>query len=113
FPYTTLFRSLRNRVAVNAESFGGVRDAFLVSAKRFLNVELFEFFQSLVEHDVAVEHIFDDCFQAGAYLHLSPVLLSYEIYRVLNPTRPRANGGDGVFSNSVCRNPAATLAVLT
>jgi hypothetical protein len=62
---------------VDAEGFGGVRDAFLVSSKRFLYVKLFEFFESFVEHDVTVEHVFDDSFKAGAYLHLSPVLFNY------------------------------------
>jgi hypothetical protein len=25
--------------------------------------------QSFVEHDVSIEHLFDNCFQSGAYLH--------------------------------------------
>jgi len=68
--------ALGDGVAVDAERFGGVRNAFLVSGESFLNIELFEFFESFVEHDVTIEHIFYNCFKAGAYLHLSPVLLS-------------------------------------
>jgi hypothetical protein len=71
--------TLGDGVAVDAERFGGVRNAFLVPGEGFLNIELFEFFQSFVEHDVTIEHIFYDCFQAGAYLHLSPVLLSQKM----------------------------------
>jgi hypothetical protein len=68
--------ALGDSVAVNAEGFGGVRDSFLVPGERFLNIELFEFFQSFIQHDVTIKHVFYNCFQAGAYLHLSPVLLS-------------------------------------
>src|SRR6266850_417460 len=58
------------------ESVEGVWDAFLVSGKGFLNIKLLKFFQSLIKHDVAIKHIFYYGFQAGAYLHLFPVLLS-------------------------------------
>jgi hypothetical protein len=79
FPFLGAVRvnALGDCVAMDAERLGGVRNAFLVPGKRFLNIELFEFFESFIQHDVTVEHIFYHCFQAGAYLHLSPVLLSY------------------------------------
>jgi hypothetical protein len=63
-------------VAVDAERLGGVRNALLVPSEGFLNIELFELFQSFIQHDVTIKHIFYNCFKAGAYLHLSPVLLS-------------------------------------
>jgi hypothetical protein len=43
-----------NRVAMDAEGGGGVDDSPLVAAVRFLDVELFELFQSFIEADVAV-----------------------------------------------------------
>ena len=46
-----------------------VGDAFLVARIRFLNIKLLEFFQRFIKHDVPVEHVFNHCFQAGAYLH--------------------------------------------
>ncbi len=81
FPFLGAVRvyALRDCIAVNAESFGGVRNALLVPSERFLNIELFELFQSFVQHYVTIEHIFYDCFQAGAYLHLSPVLFGYQV----------------------------------
>ena len=47
-----------------------VCDSLLVARVRFLDVELLEFFERLIKHDVPVKHVFDYCFQAGAYLHL-------------------------------------------
>ena len=63
---------------MNAEGGGGVGDAFLISVVGFLDVELFEFFQSLVEQDLTIQHVVNYCFEAGAYLHLSLVLSGYE-----------------------------------
>ena len=62
--------ALRNRVAMNAEGGGGVRDAFLVSRVSFLNVKLLELIESFIQKDVTVEHVFDYGFEAGADLHL-------------------------------------------
>jgi len=61
--------SFGNCIAVDAESVGGVCDALSISRESFLNIELFEFCQSLVQHYPAIQHIIDHCFQAGAYLH--------------------------------------------
>jgi len=76
FPFLGAVRvyALRDCVAVNAERFGRVGNAFLVPSEGFLNIELFELFQSFIQHDVTIKHIFYHCFEAGAYLHLSPVL---------------------------------------
>jgi hypothetical protein len=60
----------RNCVAMNAECGGGVRNAFLVSRVGFLDIELFEFLKSFIEQNMAVEHVFDYGFEAGANLHL-------------------------------------------
>src|SRR5712692_3388325 len=54
---------------MDAERVGSIGDAFLVAGKCFLNIQLFELLQSFVEHDVTIEHLFDHCFQSGAYLH--------------------------------------------
>ena len=54
--------SLRNRVAMNAEGFGRVRNPFLVSGESFLNIELFKLVEGFIQKDVAVEHVFDYCF---------------------------------------------------
>jgi hypothetical protein len=62
---------------MNAEGVGGVGDAFLVSVVGFLDVELFEFFESFVEQDMTIQHVVNYCFEAGAYLHLSLVLSGY------------------------------------
>jgi hypothetical protein len=63
--------ALGDGVAVDAQSLGSVRNTLFVSRKGFLNVKLFEFFKSFVEHYVTVEHIFDHSFETGAYLHFS------------------------------------------
>lgn len=49
-------------VAMDSERFGGVRDALLVPEEGFLNVQLFEFLEGLIQKDVAVQHVFDNCF---------------------------------------------------
>jgi hypothetical protein len=54
--------SLRDRVAVDAEGFGGVGNALLVSVEGLLNVELFELGDGLIQCNVAVEHVVDYCF---------------------------------------------------
>jgi hypothetical protein len=56
---------------MNAERRSHVSDALLIACVGFLNAELFKRFESFVEHYVAVEHVFNDSFEAGAYLHLS------------------------------------------
>src|SRR4051812_48676084 len=74
-PVFSFFRSIRvhafgDRVAVDTERRRRVSDALLVSCVGFLNVKLLEFFERLVQHDVAVEHVFNYSFKAGADLHL-------------------------------------------
>lgn len=54
---------------MDAESGGRVTDTLLVARVGLLNVELLEFFERLVKQDVAVEHVFNYCFEAGANLH--------------------------------------------
>jgi hypothetical protein len=54
--------SFGNRVAVDAERFGSVGNALLVAHKGLLDVELLELGQGLIQHDVAVKHLFDYCF---------------------------------------------------
>ena len=54
---------------MDPERGGCVRDPLLVAGVRFLDVELLEFFQRFIQHDVPVKHVFNYCFQAGAYLH--------------------------------------------
>ena len=56
---------------MDPEGCGCMRDPFLVAGVRFLDVELLEFFERFVKHDVPVKHFFNYCFQAGAYLHRS------------------------------------------
>ena len=53
--------SLGNRVAVDAQGFGRVRNAFLVADESFLNVKLFKLVERFIQKDVAVEHVFDYC----------------------------------------------------
>jgi len=47
----------------------GVRDPFLVARVGLLDIELLEFFERFIQHDVPVKHIFNYSFQAGTYLH--------------------------------------------
>ena len=54
--------SLGNRVAVDAEGFGGVRNTLLVSRKCLLDVELFKLVEGFIQEDVSVEHVFNYCF---------------------------------------------------
>jgi hypothetical protein len=60
---------------VCAERGRSVSNAFLVARERFLNIELLELFECFVKQYMAVEHVFNDSFQAGAYLHRSTVLI--------------------------------------
>ena len=71
FPFFGAIRvnAFRDRVAVNAERRGGVSDPLLVARVSFLDVKLLELFERLVQHDVAVEHVFNYSFEAGANLH--------------------------------------------
>ena len=62
---------------MDPEGCGCVRDPFLVAVVRFLDVELLEFFERFIQHDVPVKHVFNYCFQAGTYLHRSFVLICY------------------------------------
>ncbi len=55
---------------MNAERRGGVRNSFLISRESLLNVKLLELFERFIEKNVAIEHLFDDSFKAGANLHL-------------------------------------------
>jgi len=51
--------ALGNCVAVNAERRRGMSDPLLVASVSFLNIELLKFFERLVKHNVAVEHVFN------------------------------------------------------
>ena len=51
--------SLGNGVAVDAEGFGSMRNAFLVSDESLLNVKLFKLVKRFIQKDVAVKHVFD------------------------------------------------------
>ena len=70
-PFLSAIRihAFRDCVAMDPERGGCVRDPLLVAGVRFLDVELLEFFERFVKHDVPVKHVFNYCFQAGAYLH--------------------------------------------
>jgi len=60
---------------MDPERRGRVRDPLLVAGVRFLDVKLLEFFERFIKHDVPVKHVFNYCFQAGAYLHRFFVLI--------------------------------------
>src|SRR5690242_3097309 len=55
---------------MNPQRRSGVSNPLLVTRVGLLNVELLEFLECLVKHDVTIEHVFDYCFETGAYLHL-------------------------------------------
>ena len=59
---------------MNPKRRGGVSDPFLVARVGFLDIELLEFFERFIQHDVPVKHIFNYSFQAGAYLHFNESL---------------------------------------
>ncbi|HEV2904757.1 MAG TPA: hypothetical protein VGW32_06905 [Pyrinomonadaceae bacterium] len=54
--------TLGNRVAVDAQGFGGVGNALFVSRESLLDVQLFEFFEGLIQKDAAIEHVFNNGF---------------------------------------------------
>ena len=54
---------------MDAESIGRMTDALFVARVGLLNVKLLEFFERLVKQDVAIEHVFNYGFEAGANLH--------------------------------------------
>ena len=54
---------------MNPQRGCGVRDPLLVARVGFLDIELLEFFERFIQHDVPVKHVFNYCFQAGPYLH--------------------------------------------
>ena len=60
---------------MDSQRRGRVSDPFLVARICFLNVKLLELLERFIQHDVPVKHIFNYCFQAGAYLHRSFVLI--------------------------------------
>ena len=60
---------------MNPQRCCGVRDPLLVAREGFLDVELLEFFERFIQHDVPVKHVFNYSFQAGAYLHFYFVLI--------------------------------------
>ena len=51
--------AFRDRIAVDAEGFGGVGNALLVPGEGLLNVELLELGDGLIKCNVAVEHVVD------------------------------------------------------
>ena len=54
--------TLGNRVAVNAKGFRGVGNALFVTRESLLDVQLFEFFEGLIQKDAAIEHVFNNGF---------------------------------------------------
>ena len=54
--------AFRDRVAMYPERRCGVRDPLFVARVGFLDIELLELFQRLIQKDVAIEHVFDDSF---------------------------------------------------
>ncbi len=63
FLFLVCGHALGERVAVNAEDGGGVRDVLLVPRHGFLDVELFEFAQGFIQKDMALEHFVDQAFE--------------------------------------------------
>ena len=53
---------LGNRIAVDAKGFGGVGNALLVAHESLLDIQLFEFFEGLIQKDAAIEHVFNNGF---------------------------------------------------
>jgi hypothetical protein len=54
--------TLGNSVAVDAQGLSGVGNALLVTHESLLDVELFEFFEGLIQKDAAIEHVFNNGF---------------------------------------------------
>ena len=55
--------SLGQRVAMDAEHGGRVREMLLMTREGLLNVELLEFTHGLIQKDVAFEHFVDQVFE--------------------------------------------------
>ena len=53
---------LGNRVAVDAKGLGGVGNALFVTRESLLDVQLFKFFEGLIQKDAAIEHVFNNGF---------------------------------------------------
>ena len=60
-------------VPVDAEHQGRVGEVLLVLHEGFLDVELFEFAECLVEKDAAFEHFVDQAFESGVNQSSFPV----------------------------------------
>lgn len=69
--------ALGERVAMNAENGGGVRDVLFVPRHGFLDVELFEFAQGFIQKDVALEHFVDQAFETVVNQSSFPVISLY------------------------------------
>ena len=54
--------TLGDGVAMDAQGFGGVGNALFVSRESLLDVQLFEFFEGLIQKDAAIEHVFNNGF---------------------------------------------------
>src|SRR2546430_8748183 len=51
------------------------RDALLISSEGLFDIKLFEFLERFIEKDMAIEHVFNHSFKAGADLHSVRVLI--------------------------------------
>ena len=60
---------------MDAQSRSRKRDALLISSEGLFDIKLFEFFERFIEKDMAVEHVFNHSFEAGADLHSVRVLI--------------------------------------
>ena len=60
-------------VSVDAEHDSRVREVLLISCQGFLNVELFEFAERLIQQDVALQHFVDQSFESGMNQSSFPV----------------------------------------
>src|SRR5256885_1611619 len=92
----------RDRVAMDSKRRGGVRDPLFVARVGFLDIELLEFFERFIQHDVPVKHIFNYSFQAGAYLHFYFVLIL-----VRSPSV--SEGNLRYFESTRCALPSLTV----
>jgi hypothetical protein len=54
--------TLGNRVAVDAEGFSGVGNALFITRESLLDVQLFEFFEGLIQKNAAIQHLFNNSF---------------------------------------------------
>jgi len=53
-------------------------DALLISSEGLFDIKLFEFLERFIEKDMAVEHVLNHSFEAGADLHSVRVLICRE-----------------------------------